>query len=74
MLARDEVHITGQNPLIGIPDPDCVGGGLGLACAVPWLPAGRVCRLAGCESVSCEWGQLSGRYLIYNSLVSKEFG
>ena len=28
MLARDEIHITGRNCLIVIPDPDRVGGGL----------------------------------------------
>ena len=32
------------------------------------------CRLAGCEYVSCELDQLSGRYLIYNSLVAEGFG
>ena len=42
MLARDEVPITGRNCLIVIPDHDWVGGGFGRACAVPWLPAGRV--------------------------------
>ena len=42
VLARGEVHITGRNCLIVIPDLDCVGGGLGRACAVLWIPAGRV--------------------------------
>ena len=42
LLSGDEVHRTGRNCLIVIPDPECVGGGLGRACAVPWLPAGRV--------------------------------
>ena len=41
VLARDEVHITGRNCLVVIPAPDCFGSGLGRACAVPWLPAGR---------------------------------
>ena len=41
-VARDEVHITGRDCFIVIPDPDCVGGGLGHACALLWLPAGRV--------------------------------
>ena len=63
VLARDEVHLTGRNCLIVILKPDCVGGGLGRACTVLWLPAGRMC-----ECVSCELDQLSGRYLIYNSL------
>ena len=42
VLARDEVSLTGRNCVIAIADPDCVGGGLGHACAVLWLLAGRV--------------------------------
>ena len=59
-LERDEFHLTGQNCLIVIPEHDGVGDGLGRACPVAWLPAGRV----GCacysqnnfEHVSCEVG------------------
>ena len=42
VLAREEVHLTRRSCLIAIPDPECVGGGVERACAVPWLPAGRV--------------------------------
>ena len=43
VLARDKVHITPRDFLIVIPDTDCcVGAVLGRACAVPWLPAGRL--------------------------------
>ena len=72
------IHLTGRNCLIVIPEPDCVGGGLGRACAVPWLPAGLVCCARFLQErfkyVSCELDQLSGRYLIYRSLVAKQFG
>ena len=43
MLACDDDHPSVRNSLILLPDPDCVGGGLGRACTVPGLPAGRVC-------------------------------
>ena len=32
------------------------------------------CRLAGCEYVSFELDQLSGRYLIYDTLMAEEVG
>ena len=35
VLAREEVHLTGQHCLIVIPDPVCVGDGLYHARAVP---------------------------------------
>ena len=42
VLACDEDHPSARNSLILLPDPDRVGGGLGRACTVPGLPAGRV--------------------------------
>ena len=56
---------TGRNRLIVIRDSNCVGGPLESACAVPWLPAGRVCYACfsrrKVEYVSVERDQLSGR-------------
>ena len=69
--------ITGRNGLIVIPDPDCVGGGLERACAMPWLPVGRVCcarfyrNISKTSAVSwtswvvdTEFDELSARYSI----------
>ena len=43
VLARDKVHLERETYLIVVAGPDCIGGGLGRAWAVPWLPVGQVC-------------------------------
>ena len=62
LIACDEDRPSVRNSLILLPDPDCVGGGLGRACTVPGLPAGRVCctRIFAkyIKYVSCEFDQL----------------
>ena len=68
MLACYEDHPSARNSLILLPHPDSVGGGLGRACAVRGLPAGRVyCTrflLKYFKHVSCEFDQLSGQYWV----------
>ena len=64
MLSCDEDHPSVRNSLILSPDPDCVEVGLGRACTVPGLPAGRVCSTRLLQNYfNCELEHLSSRYL-----------